>query len=129
MGLLNKKRVDDEFNYQTDDVLIVFDNDKMTSDIKRVDCIVDEAVQVTGIYKIPLDDCEVTVGSNGRNYFYRAPTKSIVETERLAKLEFNTVLTQITAYKPPVPPSSMDWTKGLLFATLFIAFIVVAIVA
>lgn len=122
-----KKR--DEYSMDTDDFLIVFDNDKKTSDIKRVTIVQDEYVEVTGYYKVPLKDCEITVGAEGRNFFYRAPSQSITETERLAKLEFNTVLSQITAYKPPVPPSSMDWTKGMLFGLLFIAFIIVAIVA
>lgn len=126
--IFNKKK-DDEFNYNTDDLLIVFDDEKKTSDIKRVTIVENDCVEVTGYYKVPLQDCEVTVGAEGRNFFYRAPSRSIVETERLAKLEFNTVLTQITAYKPPVPPTNMDWIKGLLFFLLFVMIIVVAVVA
>lgn len=129
MGIFNRKKNDDEFNYQTDDLLIVFDDENKTSDIKRVSSVQNDCVEVTGYYKVPLQDCEITVGADGRNFFYRAPSRSIVETERLAKLEFNTVLNQITAYKPPVPPSSMDWTKGMLFCLLFIAFIVMAVIA
>lgn len=128
MGFFSRKK-DDDFMYETDDFLIVFDDDNLKSDIKRVSHITNEVVEVTGHYKIPLGDCVITVGSNGRNFFYRAPEQSIVETERLAKLEYNTVLSQITAYKPPETHTNIDWTKGMLFGLLFIAFIVVAVVA
>ena len=78
---------------------------------------------VAGKYKIPLLDCVVTTGLDGRNYFYNAPTQSILETKRLADLERSMVLEQITAYRPPLPPSSMDWTKGLLFGALVLSII------
>ncbi len=125
MGLLNRKK-DDEYTFETTDLLITFDDEKRTSDINRVTVIQDGAVIVAGHYKVPLLDCEITTGKEGRNFFYRAPSRSIMETERLAQLELNEVLTQITAYKPPIPPTSMDWTKGLLFALLFVALIVMA---
>ncbi|WP_267902156.1 hypothetical protein [Lentibacillus cibarius] len=41
----------------------------------------------------------------------------------------NEVLKQITAYEKPIPPTSMDWTKGLLIGLIFMAFIVLGIVA
>lgn len=129
MGFLNRNKTEDEFNLETDDLLIVFDHDKKTSDIKHVTDITDDAVICVGYYKVPLADCEVTVGETGRNFFYRAPSRSIQETERLAQLEMNTVLSQITAYQPPVLPSSLDWTKGILLALIFIAFIVLAVIA
>lgn len=125
MGLL-KKKDDYEHIMDTSDTLIVFADDTKTSDIKRITAIDGEAVIAAGHYKIPLHDCEITTGPEGRVFFYRAPSRSVVETERLAKLEFNTVLTQITSYKPPIPPSSMDWTKGLLVFLLFVAIIVAA---
>lgn len=126
MGLFNKKKDDYEHMMDTSDTLIVFADDTKTSDIKRVTEISGEAVIAAGYYKVPLHDCEITTGPEGRVFFYRAPSRSVVETERLAKLEFNTVLTQITAYKPPVMPSSLDWTKGLLVFLLFVAIIVAA---
>lgn len=125
MGLL-KRKDDYEHIMDTSDTLIVFADDTKTSDIKRITAIEGEAVIAAGHYKIPLHDCEITTGPEGRVFFYRAPSRSVVETERLAKLEFNTVLTQITSYKPPIPPSSMDWTKGLLVFLLFVAIIVAA---
>jgi len=124
MGLLRKK--EEDYTYETTDLLITFDDEKRTSDINRVTVIQDGAVIVAGHYKVPLLDCEITTGKEGRNFFYRAPSRSIMETERLAQLELNEVLTQITAYKPPIPPTSMDWTKGLLFGLLFVALIVMA---
>jgi len=124
MGLLRKK--EEDYTYETTDLLITFDDEKRTSDINRVTVIQDGAVIVAGQYKVPLLDCEITTGKEGRNFFYRAPSRSIMETERLAQLELNEVLTQITAYKPPIPPTSMDWTKGLLFGLLFVALIVMA---
>lgn len=125
MGFL-KKKDDYEHIMDTSDTLIVFADDTKTSDIKRITEINGEAIIAAGHYKIPLHDCEITTGPEGRVFFYRAPSRSVVETERLAKLEFNTVLTQITSYKPPIPPSSMDWTKGLLVFLLFVAIIVAA---
>lgn len=125
MGFL-KKKDDYEHIMDTSDTLIVFADDTKTSDIKRITAIDGEAIIAAGHYKIPLHDCEITTGPEGRVFFYRAPSRSVVETERLAKLEFNTVLTQITSYKPPIPPSSMDWTKGLLVFLLFVAIIVAA---
>ncbi|CDQ42130.1 hypothetical protein [Virgibacillus salexigens] len=124
-----RKKEEDEFTLDTTDVLIIFDNDKKTSDINTVTSVTDDSVIVAGVYKVPLSDCEITVGRDGRNFFYRAPSRSITETERLAQLEMNTVLTQITAYQPPILPSSIDWTKGLLFGLIFIAIIVIAVVA
>lgn len=126
MGIFNKKKDEYEHMMDTSDTLIVFADDTKTSDIKRVTEISGEAVIAAGYYKVPLHDCEITTGPEGRVFFYRAPSRSVVETERLAKLEFNTVLTQITAYKPPVMPSSLDWTKGLLVFLLFVAIIVAA---
>jgi hypothetical protein len=123
MGLLNKRKTEDEFNFETTDLLIVFDDEKRTSDIKRVTSVMDGAVTVAGYYKIPLHDCEITTGADGRNFFYRAPSQSIMETERLAELEESMVLSQITAYKPPIPPSAIDWTKGLLFGLVFVCVI------
>lgn len=123
LGLLNKKK-EDEFTFYTNDYLIVFDEDHKTSDIKQVTGITEDSVISAGHYKVPLDDCVITVGAEGRNYFYRAPSRSITETKRLAELEKNMVLQQITAYQPPQLPTAFDWTKGLLFALIFLAFII-----
>src|SRR5690625_217237 len=126
--MLFRKKDDEEneFNIQTDDILIVFDSDNLTSDINYITYIDDESVTVDGLYKVPIADCDITTGRNGRNFFYKAPQKSIQETERLARLEKSIVLTQITAYEPPLMPNSIDWIKGLLFAMLFLAFIIIA---
>jgi len=118
-----RKKDDDEYLFETRDILIVFDDEQKTSDISTITSIDHESVIVAGKYKVPIEDCEVTTGIDGRNYFYRAPTLSVLETKRLADLERNMVLEQITAYRPPTPPASMDWTKGLLFAGLFLCVI------
>lgn len=131
MSIFNRKKNDeaDEYVIETDDRLIIFDVDNRTSDINFITDITDEAVIVRGLYKVPILDCEVTTGKNGRNFFYRAPQESVRETERLARLEKSMILTQITAYTPPVMPNSIDWVKGLLFGMLFIAMIIIAFVA
>lgn len=127
MGLLNKRKQEDQYVVDdTSDTLVIFENDNKTADIVRVTALVDGAVIAAGKYKVPLLDCEVTTGREGRIFFYRAPAQSVIETERLAALEYNTVINQVTAYKPPIPPSSMDWTKGLLFGLLFVALIAMA---
>jgi hypothetical protein len=126
MGLFKKSKEED-FTFETSDLLIIFDDEKRTSDVMRVTGITEESVMVEGYYKVPFQDCEITNGKEGRNFFYRAPSQSIRETERLARLEQSMVLSQITSYKPPVPPSAMDWTKALLFGLVFIAFIVMGL--
>jgi len=120
------KKKKDEFNFYTNDLIIIFDHDNKTSTIEQINYIKDDTIYVTGKHAIPLNDCTVTNSEGGRNFFLRAPSNYITETKRLAQLEKNMVLTQITSYKPPVLPSSMDWTKALLFALVFVAFIVVA---
>lgn len=131
MGLLNfnKRKDEDEYIFETTDILIVFDDEKKTSDIKTITTLDGESVIVAGHYKVPIEDCEITTGQEGRNFFYRAPSQSVRETQRLAKLEQSMVLTQITAYKTPIPPAAMDWTKGLLFGLVFIAFIILGLSA
>lgn len=117
----------DDFFPETDDLLIIFDDENKSSDIHRINEIREGALYVTGKHAVPVEDCEITTGREGRNFFYRAPSQAVAETQRLAALEQNLVLTQITAYRPPVPPTSMDWTKGLLFGLVFIAFIVLGL--
>ncbi|MDP4086025.1 MAG: hypothetical protein Q8934_15585 [Bacillota bacterium] len=124
---VGRKKQDDEFNFDTNDLLVIFDDENKTSDIQRIGEIREGTIYVTGKYAIPYEDCEITTGTDGRNFFYRAPARSILETKRLAALEQSMVLNQITAYRPPVPPSSMDWTKGILFALIFVAFIIIGI--
>lgn len=120
-----KKDEDEDFFVETDDVVVIFDDEKRTSTIERVSLIKDNTIYVNGKHAVPLEDVEVTNGVEGRIFFYRAPTRSITETERLAALEMSMVLKQVTAYNPPVPVGGMDWTKTLLFGLVFLAFIVI----
>ena len=119
-----QKLKEEDYGPQTNDVLIVFDDDKRTSDIKRINVIEEDKLMVIAEYVIPIQDCEITNSSTGRNFFYRAPTKSITETRRLAQLEQSMVLTKITNYKPKPPESSFDFTKIGLMLIIIIAFIV-----
>jgi hypothetical protein len=122
-----KKKKDDEFFFDTNDIVVIFDDENKTSDIQRVSEIREGTIYVTGKYAIPYDDCQITTGTEGRNFFYRAPAQSVIETQRLAALEQSMVLNQITNYKPPVPPAAMDWTKGMLFGLVFLAFIIMGV--
>lgn len=122
-----RRKKEEEFFAETEDLLIVFDDDNKKSDIQRVSEIREGTIYVTGKYAVPANDCEVTTGPEGRNFFYRAPSQSVLETQRLAALEKSIVLNQITAYRPPVPPAAIDWTKGLLFGLVFLAFIIMGI--
>lgn len=124
--LFNKKR-NDEFDLNTDDILIIFDDEKKTSDIQRISHIKDGTVYVMSKYAVPLQDCEITTGTEGRHFFYRAPSRSIQEVERLAELERSLVLTQITAYKQPIDNGGMDIQKWLLFGLVFFAFVILGI--
>lgn len=127
MGIFNKKRKEDEFFPETDDLLIVFDDDKKTAVIERVSEVREGAVYVTGKHAVPLEDVEISNGIEGRVFFYRAPTRSIQETERLATLERSLVLHQITAYKPPADPNAIDITKMALMGLILVAFVVIGI--
>lgn len=118
-----KKKQDDYFP-ESNDVLIVFDNDQKTSHIRRITEIRENTVYVTGEYAIPVADCEITNSDEGRNFFYRAPAKSIEETQRLANLEKSMVLRHITEYKDDPPEGQADLTKIMLIVTIIIAFIV-----
>ncbi|AXM89728.1 hypothetical protein B379_11565 [Anoxybacillus ayderensis G10] len=122
-----KRKEKDEFFPETNDILVVFDDEQKTSDIQRIDEIRDNAIYVIGKYCIPLHDCEVTTGIEGRHFFYRAPSRSVQETKRLAELEKSIVLRQITSYRQPEPPNQLDITKILLFGLVFFAFIVMGI--
>lgn len=119
-GKSDKEEVD---FFATNDMLVVFDNEKNTSDIVRVTEVSEKEVIAAGRYRLDRESCVVTSGPEGRIFFYNAPTKMIAETERLAQLEYNLVLSQITAYRPPQLPSQMDWTKGILMFFLFVALI------
>jgi len=123
------KGKNNELFYDTDDVLIVFDDDNKTCDINYISTIKEDSIIVDGKYNVPLHDTEISTGQIGRVFFYRAPSQSVKETQRLAQLELSTVLTQITAYRPPELPTAFDWTKALLFVLVFIAFIIIAVVA
>lgn len=129
LGLMKKKEVENEFDILTNDLLIVFNHDKRTSDINMISEVTADSVKVDGKYVVPIDDCEITTGRDGRNFFYRAPAESVTETQNLAQLEMNTVMRQMTAYREPILPASMDWTKALLFAIIVLALIIVAVVA
>lgn len=120
-----RKKEDEEFFAETDDVIVIFDADNKTSVIERVSEIRDGGIYVTGKHVVPFEDAEITNGVEGRIFFYRAPAQSIAETRRLAALERSMVLNQITAYKTPQAPNSMDWTKAMLFGLVALSFIVI----
>lgn len=119
-----KKEADEDFFAETDDLIVIFDDENKTSVIERVSEIRSGAIYVTGKHAVPVEDVEMTNGVEGRIFFYRAPADSIKETRRLAQLEQSMVLSQITAYKPPEMPNTLDWTKLLLFGLIFVALIV-----
>ncbi|MED2934116.1 hypothetical protein P4308_18865 [Bacillus wiedmannii] len=123
------KMKEEDFFPSTNDVLIVFDNEAKTSDIKRINNIEEDTLFVTGEYAVPIADCEITNSVNGRNFFYRAPSQSVQETKRLAQLEKSMVLKHITQFKPKPPESPFDIMKiGLMIIILF-AFIVIGTVS
>jgi|SRR5690625_69014 len=103
---------------ETDDILVVFDDEQRTSDIKRITDFTEDAIIVMGEYKVPIGDCELTTSEGGRVFFYRAPSQSIKETKRLAELEKNHVLKEIANYRYQ-EEKSFDLSKiGMLAITL-----------
>ncbi|MGD6893339.1 hypothetical protein [Bacillus mobilis] len=128
MGMLSRfsrqKMREEDFEPRTNDVLVIFDDEKKTSDIKRINVIEEDKLMVIGEYVVPIEDCVVTNSSMGRNFFYRAPTQSIMETRRLAQLEQSIVLSKITNFKPKLPESTVDFTKIGLMIIIVISFIV-----
>jgi len=123
-----KKKKNDPYQY-TNDILIVFNSENKTSEIHYVDHVDNEKVNVDGRFSIPITDLEVTTGEHGRNFFYRAPTKSITATENIAKLEKTVVLEKIANFKPQEDNAKKDLTKVALFGLVFFAFVIVAIIA
>lgn len=121
--MLFRRKKDDDLFPETNDVVIVFDDEKKTSDIQRINDIRDNSIFVQGKYNIPIEDCEITNSEEGRNFFYRAPTQSVSETKRLALLEKSIVLRHITEYKPPQEQNGTDLTKILLVGAIIVAFI------
>lgn len=115
-------RKNEEMLEETNDLLIIFDDEKKISDVQKVTDIDENSVTVRGMYKVPLSDCEITNSPTGRNFFYRAPTQSITETKRLAQLEKAIVLQHITSYKPPVQ-NEIDFMKIGLLAAIIVAFL------
>lgn len=115
-------RKNEEMLEETNDLLIIFDDEKKISDVQKVTDIDENSVTVRGMYKVPLEDCEITNSPTGRNFFYRAPTQSITETKRLAQLEKAIVLQHITSYKPPVQ-NEIDFMKIGLLAAIIVAFL------
>jgi len=111
---------------ETDDILVVFDDEQRTSDIKRITDITEEAVIVMGEYKVPIGDCELTTGQDGRVFFYRAPSKSIKETKRLAELEKNHVLREISNYRY-AEEKSFDLSKYSMLAVTIISVLMLGL--
>ncbi|MCU5727978.1 hypothetical protein OCF66_23870 [Bacillus toyonensis] len=118
-----QKLKEEDFFPQTNDVLIIFDDDNKTSDIKRISSISDGKIFVNAEYMLPLDDCEVTNSATGRNFFCRAPKEYVQETRRLAELEKSIVLSKITQYKPKPVENAMDYTKMALFGVIGLCII------
>lgn len=119
-----QKMKEEDFFPSTNDVLIVFDDEAKTSDIKRINSIEEDTLFVTGEYAVPILDCEVTNSTTGRNFFYRAPSQSVTETRRLAHLEKSIVLKQITQFKPKPPENPFDLMKvGLMI--IIVLFVIV----
>jgi len=122
--VLRKKKEDEEFFAETDDVIVIFDRDNRTSIIERISEIRENCIYVTGKHAVPLEDAVISNGVEGRIFYLNAPTEYITETRRLAALEKSMVLSQVTAYKTPQPPGSMDWTKASLFGLVALAILV-----
>ena len=126
MNFFSKKN-DDQLFEELPDLLIVFDNDKQTSDVCNVTSIDEESVTAVGRYKVPLGDCEITNSREGRNFFYRAPSQSVDEVKRLARLEKSLVLNQITSFKPPVDTGGVDFAKLSLLIVCILLIVVMGI--
>ncbi|PGV93201.1 hypothetical protein COD87_32130, partial [Bacillus cereus] len=64
MSMLSKfsrqKMREEDFEPSTNDVLIVFDDEKKTSDIKRINVIEEDKLMVIGEYVVPIEDCTIT---------------------------------------------------------------------
>lgn len=119
-----QKMKEEDFFPSTNDVLIVFDDEAKTSDIKRINSIEEDTLFVTGEYAVPVGDCEITNSVTGRNFFYRAPSKSVSETQRLAHLEKSLVLKQITQFKKRPTEIQIDWFKWGLLLSLVIFMVI-----
>lgn len=123
-----KKKEEEEFK-ESEDRLIIYDDELKTTTIDYVDQVKDGQVTVYGKNAVPIKDCLISHGivhgQVARVYYYNAPTESIKTTENLAALEQSIVLSQITDYSDPYDkPQSFDWVKAALFGLLAIAIVV-----
>ena len=117
------KGKNNELFYDTDDVLIVFDDDNKTCDINYISTIKEDSIIVDGKYNVPLHDTEISTGQIGRVFFYRAPSQSVKETQRLAQLEKSIVLSKITQYNQPEEKQSINATTIILSVLLFLCLL------
>lgn len=127
MGFLTKDSRD-EAEYEVTDTLIIFDADNHTTEILNVTDVTENSVLVSGKNEVPLKDLVVSTGRYGRVFFYKAPTESITQTHNLAMLEYDKVLSQITAYNQPEAPGGMDLMKWIMAGIIALQLIVMAFV-
>ena len=111
---------------ETDDILVIFDDEQRTSDIKRITDFTEDAIIVMGEYKVPIGDCELTTSESGRVFFYRAPSQSVKETKRLAQLEKNHVLREISNYRY-AEEKSFDLSKYSMLAVTIISVLMLGL--
>lgn len=126
--MFNRSKKEDENLLDMDDRLIMYESDGHNCEIHYVTEITDEAVICAGLAVVPKEDCHVSMSKEGRVWMYHAPKALVHEVERLAKLEKNIVLRQMTNYNPEKAANpNLDMKFWAMAFLLFVAIIAVAV--
>lgn len=125
--MLNFKKEKTEEFFDTDDRLIVWDQQNLTCEIHNVTEVRDDAVVAAGRFVAPRELCNVATSREGRIFMYQAPPAYLQHAEKLAKLEKSSVLQAITNYKPEEPENpNRDMKFFGVLVVLFVAVIMAA---
>lgn len=124
--MLFGRKKEEDYYLETEDYLVIFDDEQKTGDIVKVTAITEDAVIAHGRYKVPYHDCVLTTGTEGRIFFYNAPTQSIKETKRLAELEKNYIIREIANYRYD-EDKPFDFNKIALLGVTLISVLMLGI--
>ncbi|RGL29696.1 hypothetical protein DXC69_24900 [Paenibacillus polymyxa] len=125
----------EEVEYLPQDVLVVLQNDGTAAIAPIVD-INDERVyaeSMDGNYAVPKADVKAYTGPRGRIFMYPTITENVEDCQRIAALERNTVLRQITHFAPEVVEEGRRLPLGKIIliggGILFFLILVISMVS
>lgn len=125
--MFNRNRKEEENFLDTDDRLIIWNEETLSCEIHYVTEINDESIIAAGHAVVPKNLCNIATSAEGRIFMYQAPAAAVQHVESLARLEQSIVLQHITNYKPePKENPNLDMKFWALAGLLFVAIIAAA---